>query len=165
MCEYCGCQAVDAIAELTREHDEVVALIGRARTAHAAGDVAGLAELAALIAAVLGPHTAVEEQGLFPALADEFPDHVTGLVAEHRQIEGVLAEAAEGPPDDPQWPERFMAALHVLREHILAEQDGVFPAALARLDNADWEVLDAVRERVGTVVPSEPAGAAPQFEI
>ena len=27
MCEYCGCQEVTAIGDLTREHDEVVALI------------------------------------------------------------------------------------------------------------------------------------------
>jgi hypothetical protein len=42
MCEYCGCQALTAIAELTWEHDEVVALISRVRAAHTAGDVAGL---------------------------------------------------------------------------------------------------------------------------
>jgi hypothetical protein len=33
MCEYCGCQALTAIAELTWEHDEVVALRGKERTA------------------------------------------------------------------------------------------------------------------------------------
>jgi hypothetical protein len=40
VCEYCGCQALGAVAELTREHDEVVALISRVRSAHAAGDIA-----------------------------------------------------------------------------------------------------------------------------
>jgi hypothetical protein len=124
MCEYCGCQALTAIAELTREHDLVVNLIGEVRTAHAAGDVDRMAELAQQIAAILSPHTQVEEHGLFPALADEFPDHVTALEREHRRIEAVLAETATGTPIDPAWPRRLMDSLRMLREHILKEQDG-----------------------------------------
>ena len=37
-CEYCGCQDIPVIDELTREHDHVVNLIGGVRAAHAAGD-------------------------------------------------------------------------------------------------------------------------------
>ena len=37
MCEYCGCQSVTVIDDLTREHDEVVTLI---QVRHPAG-VAG----------------------------------------------------------------------------------------------------------------------------
>jgi hemerythrin-like domain-containing protein len=151
MCEYCGCQALTAIDELTREHDAVVNLIGDVRAAHTVGDVARMAQLARRITTILVPHTQVEEHGLFPALAREFPDHVTALQAEHRRIETVLAEAAAGTPDDPAWPRRLMDTLRMLREHILKEQDGVFPAALITLRTADWEAIDAVRARVGTL--------------
>lgn len=151
MCEYCGCQALPAIADLTAEHDQVVALISRVRTSTS---VAEMAELARAIAGVLAPHTVVEEQGLFPALTGEFADHITALTTEHRQIERVLAEAAHRVPDDPAWPDRLRAALQVLREHILTEQDGVFPAALGSLANEDWAAIDAVRARVGTAVPA-----------
>lgn len=154
MCEYCGCQALATIAELTREHDEVVALISRIRTAHAGGDVAAMAASARQIATVLVPHTAVEEQGLFPSLVAEFPEHIASLTAEHRQIEPVLAEAAGGTPIDPTWPTRLLDAMHLLREHILAEQDGVFPAALANLDDSDWTAIEAIRDRVGTAAPT-----------
>jgi hemerythrin-like domain-containing protein len=145
MCEYCGCQAIAAIDELTREHDLVVNLIGDVRAADRAGDVARMADLARQITSVLGPHTRVEEQGLFPALAAEFGDQVAALYGEHRRIEAVLAEAATGTPSDPTWPRRLMGTLELLREHILKEQDGVFPAALATLRTADWELIDAVR--------------------
>jgi hemerythrin-like domain-containing protein len=147
MCEYCGCQAIAAIDELTREHDVVVNLTGDVHTAHAAADTGRMAELARQIAAVLGPHTEVEEQGLFPALAADFPRHVDVLLAEHRQIEAVLSEAAFGTPTDPAWPRRFCDTLDVLRAHILKEQDGVFPAALATLRTADWEAIDAIRRQ------------------
>jgi len=150
MCEYCGCQAVPAIAELTREHDAVVALISQVRAAHGAGNVAAMAVLARRIAVILGPHTQVEEEGLFPALDDDFPDQVAALRAEHRRVEAVLDAAAAGVPAEPGWPDRFLTMVEMLREHILKEQDGVFPAALTGLRTADWEAVDAVRARVGS---------------
>src|SRR3954452_1618539 len=124
MGEYCACQAVPAVATLTGEHDLVVGLIGDVRAAHAVGDVAGMAVLAGRITAVLGPHTAVEEEGLFPALAADFPDHVAVLHAGHRRVEAVLGEAASGTPADPDWPILLLETLSMLREHILKEQDG-----------------------------------------
>ncbi len=156
MCEYCGCQEVTAIGELTREHDEVVALIGEVRSALThpsspptrAPDASRMAELARQMTAILDPHTRVEEDGLFPALAAEFPDQIAGLQDEHRRVEAVLGEAAAGTPADPSWPGRLVATLDVLREHILKEQDGVFPAALASLDAEQWDAVDAVRARL-----------------
>ena len=157
MCEYCGCQAVAAIDELTREHDLVVDLIGDVRTAARTSDVPRMAVLARRIAAVLGPHTEVEEHGLFPVMAADFPDQITALEAEHRRIEAVLAEADTGVPADPAWPERLLDTLGTLRTHILKEQDGVFPAALSTLRTADWEAVEAVRTRVGTLLPATAA--------
>jgi len=87
----------------------------------------------------------VEEQGLFPEMAAEFPEHIDVLRSEHREIENVLGEAADRLPDDPTWPDRLLGALFLLREHILKEQDGVFPAALIALDADQWERIEAVR--------------------
>ena len=153
MCEYCGCQALATIDELTREHDLAINLIAQARSAYAGADTAQMADLARQIAAVLGPHTEVEEQGLFPALADDFPEHVASLTAEHRRVEAALGEAAAGTPADPGWPTRLIEALALLREHIFKEQDGVFPAALATLGTTDWEAAEAIRSRAGGVLP------------
>lgn len=148
MCEYCGCQAVTAIADLTAEHEAVVDLAGLAVSAVRAGDPAAAADVARRIAQVLVPHTAVEERGLFPALAGEFGAHVDRLVAEHREFEAVL----EAAPDAPAWPGRLVAALARLREHILAEQDGAFPAALASLSPEQWDAVDDVRAQVGSAL-------------
>ena len=150
MCEYCGCQSLGSIDELTREHDEVVRLISHLRTAHQASDVARMAQVTREIATVLDPHTQVEEHGLFPAMADEFPEQIAALEAEHRSIEEVLAEAADGStPSDPTWPDRLLEAMALLRDHILKEQDGVFPAALANLSTEEWEAVEAVRAKAG----------------
>ncbi|MEV7861381.1 hemerythrin domain-containing protein [Streptomyces hirsutus] len=158
MCEYCGCRSLAAIDELTREHDEVVRLISHLRPAHEDGDVPRMAQVAREIAAVLGPHTRVEEHGLFPAMAEDFPEQIAALEAEHRHVDEVLAQAAGGlAPGDPVWPDRLMEAMEMLRDHILKEQDGVFPAALATLGTEQWEAVDAVREQEGGALP-RPAG-------
>ncbi|MEU8118039.1 hemerythrin domain-containing protein [Spirillospora sp. NPDC049024] len=157
MCEYCGCQAIESIGRLTDEHELVVDLIGEVRSARRAGDRALMSALAGRIAAVLGPHTAVEEQGLFPAMAGDFPDHIDALVHEHRLVEAALSEAAQAV--EPGGEDRLLDALHVLRQHILTEQDGVFPAALANLATAQWEAIEEIRDRVGSALPGRPSAA------
>jgi hemerythrin-like domain-containing protein len=151
VCEYCGCLDLDAIAELTAEHDVVVTLSGQVRRALVAGDLDLAADGVRSIVAVLAPHTAVEEGALFPAMVEDFGDHVAGLVDEHRQIEQVLAESADRTPYDPFWPGRLEQILVTLREHIIKEQDGVFPAALATLSTAQWDQVDEVRARTSPV--------------
>ncbi|HYO19970.1 MAG TPA: hemerythrin domain-containing protein [Dermatophilaceae bacterium] len=145
VCEYCGCQQIDTIAELYREHDEVAAHVGELRSSLAGGRLDEVARSCQQILAILGPHTVVEEEGLFPEMSEEFPDHIEALRADHREIEKVLGEAAEGPPADPTWPDRLLHALLLLSDHILKEQDGVFPAALIALDPDQWERIEAVR--------------------
>jgi hypothetical protein len=154
MCEHCGCQALAPIKELTMEHELVLGLISEVRGARASRDLPRMADLARQIAAVLDPHTKVEEQGLFRALAPDFPSQMAALTAEHRRVHAVLAEASAGPPDDSAWPDRLAGALAVLREHIVKEQDGVFPAALASLRTSDWEAIEAARAKAGSLLPS-----------
>jgi hemerythrin-like domain-containing protein len=147
VCEYCGCQDIDVIAELTSEHDRLRELGRTLQDAARAGDVAGAREVAAAMRSVLGPHTNVEEIGLFPMLAGAFPAELDALVGEHRTIDATLEQLAEGPvPGD--WQTRISAALAQLFEHILKEQDGVFPAALGTLSAREWEALEAIRDRV-----------------
>lgn len=149
MCEYCGCQQIAAIAEFTREHDAVVTLVGQIRIALPGQRPDDVVTSCQQILAILAPHTVVEEEGLFPEMAAEFPDHIEVLCSEHREIEKVLGEAADDFPDDPTWPARLEGVLFLLREHILKEQDGVFPAALVALDTDQWEHVEAVRARQG----------------
>jgi len=148
VCEYCGCQQIATIAELYREHDGVAAQVGLIRSALAGRRLEDVAACCLQILVILGPHTVVEEDGLFAEMTDEFPDHIGVLRSEHREIERVLGEAADGPPDDPTWPDRLPDVLRLLGEHILKEQDGVFPAALIALDPDQWERIEAVRAQL-----------------
>ncbi len=145
MCEYCGCQVLTAIDQLTREDDLVVRLISQVRSAAAASDTPRMAQLARGIAAVLGTHNQLEDDRLFPVLEADFPERSAVLRAEHLSVEAVLEEASAGTPADPDWPDRLTEALSLLREHIVQEQDGVFPAALANLATSRWEAIEEAR--------------------
>jgi hemerythrin-like domain-containing protein len=159
MCEYCGCQQIATIAELTNEHESLVNLTGLVQRALAGRPSEENREEAAdrcrQMVAVLAPHTVVEEEGLFTEMAQEFPDHIQALRSEHREIEKVLGEAADGFPDDPTWPARLLAVLDLLRDHILKEQDGVFPAALIALDSDQWERIEAIRAKTSEATTSK----------
>ena len=164
MCEYCGCQEIVTIAELYREHDDVVAIISRIPSDLASARLGAVRESCRQILAILAAHTVVEEEGLFPELADEFPDHIAALRGEHREIEKVLGEAAGGFPQDPTWPDRLVNVLSLLREHIRTEQDGVFPAARVALDAFQWERIEAVRAKVLAASRTMPSQELPRSE-
>lgn len=151
MCEYCGCQAVTVIADLTREHDRALDAVRAAEQAARARDVAAARVALQDLAVVLRPHTAVEEEGLFPAMAREFPEQVHALVEDHRRLEAVCAKVQSTEPP-AGWPAEVATAMAELREHILKEQDGVFPAALSVLGAADWQAVEDVRATVGSAL-------------
>jgi len=147
MCEYCGCQNVEVIAELTAEHDRLRELGRELSAAADAGDLTRAHQLAGDMRDLLDPHTAVEERGLFPLMAGEFPDQMVALAAEHLMIDDVLADIATAS-EPMDWERRAVLVVAQLFDHILKEQDGVFPAALATLTASEWAGVRAVRDAV-----------------
>ena len=157
MCEYCGCQDVPAIAELTREHDELRAVAREAEAAARAGDHPAAARTATRLLGLLRPHTEIEERALFPAMAGEFAEHVASLESDHRRLEDTLTAVAAAGPGDAAWAPALHAAVRELFTHILREQDGLFPASLSVLRPDDWDRLDAVRAEVDARPARAPA--------
>ena len=151
VCEYCGCQSLQVIADLTAEHDRLRDLGRQLTDAVAADDRQAAGLYAGLMVDVLTPHTAVEEDGLFPAMASDFPEQIADLADDHRRIDADLRRIADGLA--PNWASLAEATVAELFEHILKEQDGVFPAALAVLDTEQWEAVETVRARVGARMP------------
>jgi hemerythrin-like domain-containing protein len=96
MCEYCGCQHNDVIAELTAQHDRLRDLSRDLTEAVNSADLPTAITLAAQMQSVLRPHTQVEEVGLFPALAADYGNHLDQLVAEHRDIDAALDDSPRG---------------------------------------------------------------------
>lgn len=153
MCNYCGCRAIEPVAQLTAEHEQIQNLSGDVRRAVSRGDRAAAMHLLRELHDVLELHDAVEELSLYPAMArqPEYGEKVGTLYDEHDALDDIIDTALEtanaADPDSVDWP-GVLAALGVLTEHIQHEEYGVFPAAAISLDPADWEHAGEVRARL-----------------
>ena len=136
MCNYCGCREFPLIGRLSAEHEAIANAAGRLRTAASGGGDDPVAALDALVA-LLMPHTATEEDGLFEELRAEgsLAEAVAKLCAEHADIHGVLGAVHRAAPD---WP-AVLAALDRLHRHIDNEEHGLFPAAVIALPIPAWD--------------------------
>jgi len=150
VCNYCGCRAIEPIARLTSEHEQILALSHEIRTALSHQDHAAASEGLRRLRDVLEVHDAVEELALYPAMARqrELAEKVGTLFDEHDELDRVIGDALQPACSDGLGPEQRAAlatALETLAEHIDHEEHGLFPAAAVSLDPSDWERATAVR--------------------
>jgi iron-sulfur cluster repair protein YtfE (RIC family) len=151
VCDLCGCRDLTPIAALMGEHDRLRELTGHIRSHLAAGDdVAARAHFAEVLV-VLAPHVAKEEGFLFPMLAREaeLAEHVSVLQGEHADLYDAVddlddlddAPAGAGDPATQAWRDGVLLILDELGDHMFKEDFGLFPAALATVDGADWDAM------------------------
>lgn len=139
MCNHCNCREYPAIAELSREHDEILALAVPLAEATRTGGALDANAVRRLLE-ILQLHSAKEEAGLYPLLIaemDETPDAFDHLEDEHVEV---LAAIGSGTFDH--------LALYALQRHIEEEEEVLFSGALFYFDGATWDDLDAAHQRV-----------------
>ena len=143
MCDHCGCRDLTPIATLMAEHDRLRELTGLIRRHLAAGADDAARERFTEVLAVLAPHVAKEEGALFPMLRREgsLADHVAVLEGEHAGLYDAVDDLDETTARQ-SWRDGVLAVLADLDEHMFKEDFGLFPAALATLDGADWDAMD-----------------------
>lgn len=126
------------IQDYIAEHDHAVDVSAEAIKAMDAGDHARTRELLGQLAENLKAHWKGEEEGLFRQLLerDLYEDHIRPLIEEHRALEKFLAEV---DVTDPAQQQRLRDEVLELREHILKEEDGIFPASITALDGTEWD--------------------------
>lgn len=126
------------IRRLTDEHTAIVNAMGELRRAATACDMLTSTAAGQTLEALLHPHTAAEEKGLFAELRldSEFTAHIDALCAEHRTIDHLAARVSRGELSAAGELETL------LRRHIEKEENGVFPAAAVALDGAAWDRVE-----------------------
>lgn len=156
MCQYCGCYENATIKALMDEHVVIQNHAGDTQRAVREGDFGRAAESVRQLARVLWIHNQVEEKALYPAIAKhpEFTEMATKLYDEHDEIDDVLratiVAADEGTPEKAPWT-KVVAALDDLYEHIIAEDNGLFPASVINFDVEDWEACEQAREQAAAI--------------
>ncbi len=150
MCQYCGCQEITTIGTLMDEHILIRNHCGDTRRCVEHGDVAGAVEHVRLLRALMQPHNAVEEGGLYLSMLrfEEYEPQTARLYDEHDDLDAAIDAALEaadaGKSDQIDW-RGLIAEFEVLYEHIQREDNGLFPAAAVMLDAEDWERCERLR--------------------
>ncbi len=142
MCDHCGCRDLTPVARLMDEHDRLRELTAHIRRHLSAGDDVSAREHLRRLLLELAPHVAKEEGVLFPLLrrSDELEGHVGVLEEEHADLYDAVDDLDDAT--GAEWNDRVLRLLHDLGEHMYKEDFGLFPAALATLDGADWDAMD-----------------------
>jgi hemerythrin-like domain-containing protein len=125
------------IAKLNAEHDAIVNSTYALQLAFHDQDVTAATTAGRILGELLHPHTHREQVGLFAEMAKDelYTEHVASLCAEHDQLDADLAAITAGDLT------RISAMITLLNNHIDREENGLFPAALAYLDDDQWEVI------------------------
>jgi hemerythrin-like domain-containing protein len=137
MCSYCGCRNIPVIATLNAEHDAIVNSTYALQVAFRDHDIESAKTAGKVLAELLHPHTRREQDGLFAEMKKDelFTDHIASLCAEHDELDEELDLIAAGDLT------RITPMITLLNNHIDREENGLFPAALAYLDDDQWDVI------------------------
>ena len=135
MCDHCGCRAFAPIAELTAEHEQILAKAWVLAEAARAGRPAPPDVLDSLLG-LLDLHALKEETGLYPELVEVgglTEDACADLEEEHRVIRAALVD---GRFDRREYYE--------LASHIEVEEMDLFSAARLAFEEPEWEEMAGV---------------------
>lgn len=142
MCDYCDCRSHPEIAALSDDHERLGELLGQLTRAVEQHDRAAAGSVGRELHALLDPHAAREERGVFAQLrlADVGDGYVALFEDDHRLVHA-LAEQCQGPG----WEQAAGDLVRVLGNHILREETDLFPAAHQLLTPRQWDAVTASR--------------------
>jgi hemerythrin superfamily protein len=127
---------VEIIKEQHRQVDELLTL--------AAEEDADTAALLQQVAGMLLPHSAAEEDFVYPAIRDaaiEAGEEIADGATEHHQIEEMLRNLLDGDPGDPGYDGTLAAITGELRHHVQEEEEELLPILEQRLSDQEREEL------------------------
>ena len=102
------------------------------------------------IKSALAKHALEEENAVYPALRESNNAHdADALNGEHGYVKTFLYELENMPPASPDWLAKVRTFRAMLEEHIRMEEDEVFPALKAAMDESGNAKLSAAMLKEG----------------
>jgi hemerythrin-like domain-containing protein len=138
MCDYCDCRSHGEIAELSAEHEQLLQLLAELRDASAAHDRRLAAPIISQLRAMLDPHAAREERGVFAQLlaAELDPIYVELFADDHDWLRQRCYDL-----DEAGWERGVDELIARLSAHIAREESDLFPTAHQLLGPQQWELM------------------------
>lgn len=134
MCDHCGCREFGPIADLTADHESILAMAWQVAEAADRADPERLAIRDRLVV-LLDEHVVKEETGLYPQLmgtGDLSDDTNDRLEEEHRVVRAALIDGSFDRRD-----------YFALAAHIEEEEMELFSGAMFAFDEEEWDEMDA----------------------
>lgn len=145
----------DIFGELVEDHDRHRALLAMIDATN--GKSKQRAQLFTELVKELKAHAAAEEQALWSTILrnPETTDFARHAIAEHKQIDDLLADLAARDMVKAGWIKRFSCLKEKYLHHILEEEQEQFIAAEKQLSAADQKYMRAVFKRRKKIEKSE----------
>lgn len=137
----------DVFGRLVEDHDRHRALL--AMIEETQGASAERRKLFEELVRELKAHAAAEEQALWSSVLrdPQTTDFARHAIAEHKEIEDMLADLAARDMSSPGWLRRFAGLKAEYLHHIREEEQEQFVAAEERLSDSDLKLMRSVFER------------------
>lgn len=149
-------------AQLKRDHDKHRAMLKELGELKGDGDQRK--QLFETFRVEIAAHAAAEEESLYATMLGnpDLRDEARHSVAEHKEVDDLIGEMAGLDFASDEWESKFFHMRHRYEHHIDEEEEEMFPAADAKLDDAIEEKLAAVyaerKPKERELAKAEPAG-------
>ncbi|OBA97442.1 hemerythrin [Mycobacteriaceae bacterium 1482268.1] len=152
---------MDALTFLREDHESVLGMLEvlDGAPAGSGGQLSGLETMVTNLVIAESQHEAIEEQFFWPAVRDALDegDELADLALQQEQ-EGkkLLQRLEDGKPGEPDYHEALQEFVTVGREHIMYEQNVVWPKLRTALGHEELENLGQKLETAKKVAPTRP---------
>ena len=145
----------DALDRLQQDHRQVETLFAQASLSPGVTR----ARTVRLITHALTVHARLEEEVIYPAIADALGagrSLVDQAVAEHDEMKGLIARLERSDPSDVEVLDDLRALHLLVQQHVAVEEGEVFPVFRARASAAEMDRLTRKADRARGAAPSPP---------
>jgi hemerythrin-like domain-containing protein len=152
---------MDALTFLRADHESVLGMLERLDGAPSGtgAQLSGLEKMVSQLVIAESQHEAIEEQFFWPAVRDALDDGdrlADSAIKQEQEGKKLLARLEDGKPGDPDYHDALQQFVKAGREHIMFEQNEVWPRFKAAVSREDLESLGEKLEKAKKAAPTRP---------
>ncbi|KUI06133.1 hemerythrin domain-containing protein [Mycobacterium sp. IS-3022] len=159
---------MDALTFLRDDHKSVLGMLEVLDGAPSGtgAEMSGLRTMVTNLIIAESQHEAIEEQFFWPAVRDAIGDGlVDEAIAQEQAGKHLLQTLEDNEPGDPEYHDALAEFVKVGREHILYEQDVVWPAFEAAVSREEREKIGEKLEAAKKIAPTRPHPDTPGSSV
>jgi hemerythrin-like domain-containing protein len=160
---------MDALTFLRGDHESVLGMLEVLDGAPSGSGAqsSGLDTMVTNLVIAESQHEAIEQQFFWPAVRDALDDGdelADYAIEQEQEGKKLLQRLEDGTPGEPDYQQALQEFVKAGREHIMYEQDVVWPQFQAAVSQRDLEKLGEKLEQAKKIAPTRPHPDTPPNE-